>query len=252
MAGRKGSKAPDFGYSVSPANLAAYKKAVTSYNRRITAATKKLPADLAGHMPKKLTLMQLAKKAKSESQLGLEIEQLNLYKGKGLKFEVREAQLKTKAEWTQIDKAIEEENKRREAREGGSKEKQAARNMFRTQKMRDEEPIDLKRFLAEKPERQQQLIEGGYSFNWIDPRLVEFQQRWIQVVSMNSSVAMMRWPEIANVLGNAWLNVLRLANSMDPEEFYKRYKAFPEMDFSTVSDPQELLQFIEGLESLLS
>lgn len=251
MAGRKGSKAPNFGYSVSPTNLATYKKAVTAYNRRITAATKKLPAELAGHMPKKIRFIDLAKKAKSETQLGLEIEQLNLYKGKGLKFEVREGQLKTKAEWAQIDKAIEAENRRREARESSSKEKQAVRNMFRTQRMRDEEPLSLKQFLSEKAERQQQLLEGGYAFNWIDPRLVEFQQRWISVVSMNASVAMMRWPDIADDLGKTWLNVLRLANNMDPEEFYKRYKAFPEMDFSTVSDAQELLQFIEGIESLL-
>lgn len=249
---RKGSKTPDFGYSVNADKISAYKAKIRAYNKRIANASKGVSTELASKLPKKVSLTELATRATSERQLDEEIEQLEQYKRQGLKFEVRETQVKTRAEWAQIDKAIEEENRRREIREAESQEKQMARNAFRTQKMRDAEPMDLKQFLAEKPERQEQLIRGGYVFDWADPRLVDFQQRWIATLSLNSSVAMMRWPDRANEFGGAFLDAMQLATSMEPEEFYKRFKAFPELGFETVSDPDELLKFIESIVSLLS
>lgn len=237
------------GYKITPAKEKEYRAAVTAYNRRLAAQIKKTPGPLQIKLPKKVSFKELKAAAGSSKNLAAEIKHLKKFTAKTMMFENRDGEVQTKQYWADLELALKAENRRRAKRRKEKQAEEERKNAFRTQKMKEQQPLSSTDIMRMKPERRQELIEGSYRPEWEDPKAVAFQARWLDTVKVNLLIAQMNGQLDTQTI-NAAITAMNKFAAMNASDFLSLYEREPNMDFPVVSEASELAKFIDYLIDL--
>lgn len=237
------------GYKINPAKEKEYRAAVSAYNRRLATQIKKTPEPLRMLLPKKVSFKALKASAGSPKNLAAEIKHLKKFTAKTMMFETRDGEAQTKQYWADLDAALKAENRRRAKRRKEKQAEEERRNAFRTQAMKEQQPLSDKDIMRMKPERRKELVEGAYRPDWEDPKHVAFQARWLNTLKVNLLIAQMNGQIDTQTIDGA-IEAINKFGSMNASDFLSLYEREPNMDFPVVSEPAELAKFIDYIINL--
>lgn len=244
---RRSVKTPS-GYTIPARRADDLRRAIANYNKRLARALATAEPGTLGAFPERVSFKDTVQRISTGRDITSYIKRLERYRQATGGFELTElgGRLVTKAQAEEYKRAAEAETRRRRKQLKMLQQAQQEQGRFRTGRLQELEPVTAEQIIKMSPERQEAFVRPLFEQEYIDPRLIRWQQNYIQSVEATIQLA-----AVTGVLdedsAEAAQEIINIVSNLNPRIFRQAQLENPELEIPVAYDPVEFSMNVHAI-----